>query len=506
LAQVLKLRAAGVHTTRRAFLGRSGGMASQGRKLQIEIPESATPGMLMCIPMGGGSDDIELRIPPGLGAGSTIFLTKSDDSEDWDIEIGDFVPASPTLEDGAAPLCSMASDLNDQEACSAELVDVADRHDHFQQKPWVAQLAQDAEQQAAYAAKLAASAMTVEEVEFAIKVARAAQDAAQAATEGATALRSLLSTSASESGGGLYAAVGGLGSQCDTKQISCSGGVGGVDASRGTNFTDKDTGFGFGRGFPTIPPGRLLSREEVIFPSYAFEAQSPPPSFREQSHNTTSSVDFQVGSAVSGSTDFVVSDTIDRHMKLTQELQQHAEKQYGKQMQWLQEWMQQQQLQLLPQRGQPVTSNEQYATQNALHVTQQMSQQKLQQMPQLTPRQVVPRQKAQQAPWQMRRSKSGPVSQHVPKQVSEEPSQVTTQQIPFNMAQPVMQQTPRQTPTPKQQSIRTVAGGITDGNSSGTQQQLPVLKAKVLREYMKGEEDACHSFTNLNFDSMLAGA
>jgi len=85
-------------------------MTTQATQLTITIPDGVPPGSILSIPIKGGSETIKARVPEGLGAGSTLVLTKHEGTDNWVEEIGDVV--SPVGGGAAASSVSQHSDGN----------------------------------------------------------------------------------------------------------------------------------------------------------------------------------------------------------------------------------------------------------------------------------------------------------------------------------------------------------------------------------------------------------
>jgi len=75
---------------------------AQGRKVTIAIPDDAPPGTTLCIPVDGGEEQVKVCVPEGMGPGSTLFLIRPDGAEDWEVEVGEVVPAPPAQEQETA--------------------------------------------------------------------------------------------------------------------------------------------------------------------------------------------------------------------------------------------------------------------------------------------------------------------------------------------------------------------------------------------------------------------
>jgi hypothetical protein len=69
-------------------------MTTPATQLTITIPDGAPPGSILQIPIKGGTETVKARVPEGLGAGSTLVLTKLEGSDEWVEEVGDLQPAS----------------------------------------------------------------------------------------------------------------------------------------------------------------------------------------------------------------------------------------------------------------------------------------------------------------------------------------------------------------------------------------------------------------------------
>eukprot|EP00927_Polykrikos_kofoidii_P033374 TRINITY_DN2821_c0_g1_i1.p1 TRINITY_DN2821_c0_g1~~TRINITY_DN2821_c0_g1_i1.p1 ORF type:complete len:625 (-),score=83.73 TRINITY_DN2821_c0_g1_i1:127-2001(-) len=66
-----------------------------GMQVTFQIPPGAPPGTILAVPVKGGSEKIKIRVPDGLGAGSTLILTQPEGSEEWDMKVGTVVPLPP---------------------------------------------------------------------------------------------------------------------------------------------------------------------------------------------------------------------------------------------------------------------------------------------------------------------------------------------------------------------------------------------------------------------------
>lgn len=85
-----------------AGAGGADAMATQAKKVTIAIPDDAPPGTLLCVPVGNGEEQVKVRVPKGMGPGSTIFLTRPDGAEDWDVAVGKVVPLQPDADQDIA--------------------------------------------------------------------------------------------------------------------------------------------------------------------------------------------------------------------------------------------------------------------------------------------------------------------------------------------------------------------------------------------------------------------
>jgi len=70
-------------------------MSRQGTQVTLTIPDGAPPGTLLSVPVRGGTESIKVRVPDGLGAGSTVVLIQPDDSEEWSMQVKTVVPLQP---------------------------------------------------------------------------------------------------------------------------------------------------------------------------------------------------------------------------------------------------------------------------------------------------------------------------------------------------------------------------------------------------------------------------
>jgi len=237
------------------------------------------------------------------------------------------------------------------------------------------------------------------------------------------------------------------------------------------------------------------------------------------------------------------------HEQFREKMQQLAQEQYDHQVQQLRcnpekqcqlntrTLFQSQQHQGQAQRGQSVTSTEQYATQHALHITQQIPEldlvvsdatgvrkarvqieQLYQQLAQQSQQaKFVELLEAVQLAQQMNQQAASQELCGQQMQLAQQ-MRLMHEQYALQNALRVTQQTPQRTPqqmprpNPKQvapqqmtkrmsqlmrQSMQTVPGRIIDGNGFGAQQSLPFRKAKVLREYVVGEK-CMHDIVRVN--------
>lgn len=67
-------------------------MTTQGTEVTLTIPNEAPPGTFLSVPVRNGLEKIKVRVPEGLGAGSTIILQQMESSDDWDVRVGTVVP------------------------------------------------------------------------------------------------------------------------------------------------------------------------------------------------------------------------------------------------------------------------------------------------------------------------------------------------------------------------------------------------------------------------------
>mmetsp|Transcript_57763 Transcript_57763/g.137503 ORF Transcript_57763/g.137503 Transcript_57763/m.137503 type:complete len:878 (-) Transcript_57763:90-2723(-) len=83
-------------------------------KITIPVPEGAPPGTALLVPVKGGSQKVKVKVPPGLGAGSTLILKQTEGSDEWVIEPGRVVPLPESEGNGGAGAEPVASDNSSQ--------------------------------------------------------------------------------------------------------------------------------------------------------------------------------------------------------------------------------------------------------------------------------------------------------------------------------------------------------------------------------------------------------
>lgn len=66
--------------------------AAQGTQVTVTVPDGAPPGTLLSVPVKGNTDKIKVRVPEGLGTGSTLILVQQEGSEEWSLKVGKLVP------------------------------------------------------------------------------------------------------------------------------------------------------------------------------------------------------------------------------------------------------------------------------------------------------------------------------------------------------------------------------------------------------------------------------
>jgi len=65
-------------------------------QVKFTVPDGVTPGTLLQVPVRGGAELIKVRVPSGLGAGSTLILTQTEGTDQWEMEVGSAVHAAPS--------------------------------------------------------------------------------------------------------------------------------------------------------------------------------------------------------------------------------------------------------------------------------------------------------------------------------------------------------------------------------------------------------------------------
>merc|ERR1719203_2623036 len=68
-------------------------------QVTLTVPGDAPPGTLLSVPVEGGAEHIKIRVPNGVGPGSTLILTQAEGSEEWGMEIAQAFPVAS--EEGA---------------------------------------------------------------------------------------------------------------------------------------------------------------------------------------------------------------------------------------------------------------------------------------------------------------------------------------------------------------------------------------------------------------------
>lgn len=75
---------------------------TQGTQVTLTIPDSAPPGTILSVPVRGGAEKVKVRVPEGLGAGSTVILQQQDNSDEWDVRVGTVVPPAQPQDSSSA--------------------------------------------------------------------------------------------------------------------------------------------------------------------------------------------------------------------------------------------------------------------------------------------------------------------------------------------------------------------------------------------------------------------
>ncbi|CAE7272232.1 unnamed protein product [Symbiodinium pilosum] len=75
-------------------------MATDRRfEVKMSVPDGATPGTLLDVPVRGGSEKVRIRVPEGCGGGSVLVLSQAEGSSEWDLKVEE---AKPPLQDAGA--------------------------------------------------------------------------------------------------------------------------------------------------------------------------------------------------------------------------------------------------------------------------------------------------------------------------------------------------------------------------------------------------------------------
>eukprot|EP00435_Cladocopium_sp_Y103_P071001 s352_g36.t1 len=109
-----------------------------GTQVTVTVPEDAPPGTVLAIPIKGGAETLKVRVPDGLGAGSTLLLTRPEGVEQWAMAVGKVVP--PPLDAGGGQA----------EHAQEEMVNGKEDSDQKQkelEQEWLRQQAKDKEEQ-----------------------------------------------------------------------------------------------------------------------------------------------------------------------------------------------------------------------------------------------------------------------------------------------------------------------------------------------------------------------
>jgi len=83
-------------------------------KITIPVPPGAPPGTVLLVPVKGGTQKVKVKVPQGLGEGSTLILKQPEGSDEWAIEPGKVVPppagaTSSNAAPGVAPIADAAA-------------------------------------------------------------------------------------------------------------------------------------------------------------------------------------------------------------------------------------------------------------------------------------------------------------------------------------------------------------------------------------------------------------
>eukprot|EP00913_Durusdinium_trenchii_P009389 g8824.t1 len=67
-------------------------MSRTGTQVTVTVPQDAPPGTILAVPIKGGAETLKVRVPEGLGPGSTLLLTRPEGVEQWALSVGKVVP------------------------------------------------------------------------------------------------------------------------------------------------------------------------------------------------------------------------------------------------------------------------------------------------------------------------------------------------------------------------------------------------------------------------------
>eukprot|EP00435_Cladocopium_sp_Y103_P040710 s1613_g11.t1 len=56
-------------------------------QVKVTVPNGATPGMVLSVPVKNGSDKVQIRVPDGCGVGSVLALLQPEGSDDWELKV-----------------------------------------------------------------------------------------------------------------------------------------------------------------------------------------------------------------------------------------------------------------------------------------------------------------------------------------------------------------------------------------------------------------------------------
>jgi len=70
---------------------------AKGFQVKMSVPDGATPGTVLNVPVKGGTEKIKIRVPAGCGPGTTLVLLQKEGSEEWSLNVDEVVPFAEEL-------------------------------------------------------------------------------------------------------------------------------------------------------------------------------------------------------------------------------------------------------------------------------------------------------------------------------------------------------------------------------------------------------------------------